>query len=67
MIVLENIELLLDLFDSVDGDVTGQFETIGDFQGVDALLQKFLGLLKDGASEDDDTCGAITDLVVLRG
>lgn len=67
MIVLENIELLLDLFDSVDGDVTGLFETIGDFQGVDALLQKFLGLLEDGASEDDDTSGAITDLVVLRG
>jgi len=67
MIVLENIELLLDLFDSVDGDVTGLFETIGDFQGVDAFLQKFLGLLEDGASEDDDTSGAITDLVVLRG
>ena len=67
IIVLEDIKFLLDLLDSTDSNVTGLLETIGNFQGVDAFIQKFLGLLKDGASEHDHTSGAIADLVVLRG
>ena len=67
IIVLEDIKLFLDLLDSVDSDVTGLFETISNFKGVDALVQKFLGLLEDSTCEHDDTGGAIADLVVLRG
>ena len=67
VVVLEDVELLLDFIDSADSDVTGLLETIGDFEWVDALLQKFLSLLEDGASENDNTGGSVTDLVVLRG
>lgn len=65
VVVLEDIKLLLDLTNAVDGDVTSLLETISDFEWVDAFIQKFLGLLKDGSSEDDNTCGTVTNLVVL--
>ena len=66
MIVLEDVELLLDLLDPTDGNVAGSLETIGDFERVDATLQQFLGLLEDGAGEDDHTGRAVTNLIVLR-
>ena len=57
----------MDLIDPTDSNVARSFETIGDFQRVDATLQKFLSLLKDGTGKDDDTSRSIADLVVLRG
>mmetsp|Transcript_8220 Transcript_8220/g.9954 ORF Transcript_8220/g.9954 Transcript_8220/m.9954 type:complete len:568 (-) Transcript_8220:99-1802(-) len=66
VIVLEDVELLLDLVDLAHGDLTSLIEAVSDFERVDALLQKFLGLLEDGTSEHNDTSGAVTDLVVLR-
>ena len=65
VLVLEDIELLLDLLDSTDGNVTSSLETISNFKGVDASIQKFLGLLEDSTGEDDDTSGAITDFIIL--
>ena len=67
MVVLVDIELLLDLINGVDSDVTGSLEAIRNLERVDALFQKFLGLLEDGTSEHDNTSGAVTNLVVLRG
>ena len=65
VLVLEDIELLLDLLDSTDSNVTSSLETISNFKGVDASIQKFLGLLEDSTGEDDDTSGAITDFIIL--
>jgi len=67
VIVLEDIELLLDLAKLVHSDITSLLETISDFERVDTLFQKFLGLLEDSTGKDDDTCGAIADLVILGG
>ena len=67
MIILKNIELLLNLLDPTDSNVTSSFETIGDFQRMDTLIQKFLGLLKDGTGKNDDTSRSISNLIVLRG
>lgn len=66
VIILENVKLLLNLIDPTDSNVTSSFETIGDFERVDASLQKFLGLLEDGTSEDDHTSRSISDLIILR-
>ena len=66
IIVLEDIELFLDFGESVDGNIASNFETICDFQRVNASLQKFLGLLEDGTSEHNNTGGSITDFVILR-
>ena len=65
MIVLEDVELLLDLLDPTDSNVASSLETIGDFERVDATLKQFLGLIEDGASEDDNTSSAVTDLIIL--
>ena len=67
VVILENVQLLLDLLDPTDSNVARPFETIGDFQRVDAPLQKFLSLLKDGAGKDDNTSSTITNLIVLGG
>ena len=66
VVVLEDVELLLDLIDSARGNVASLLEAIGNFQRVDAAVQKFLGLLEDGTSEDDNTSRAVTDLIILR-
>ena len=49
----------------VDGDVASLLETIGDLERVNALVEQLLGLLEDGASEDDNTGGTVTNLVIL--
>ena len=67
MIILEDVKLLLDLVDLFHGNVASGLETIRNFERVDALIQKFLGLLEDGTGEHNDTSGAIADLIVLRG
>ena len=66
IVVLEDVQLLLDFLDPAHGNITSLLETISDFEGVDAFIQKFLGLFEDGTGKHDDTCSAITDLVVLR-
>ena len=65
VVVLGDVELLLDLGDSADSDVTSSLETISDLEWVDTLLEELHGLVEDGASEDDNTGGSVTDFVVL--
>ena len=67
VVVLEDVELFLDFVDALDSDVASLLEAVGNAKWVDALFQKFLGLLENGASQNDNTSGAVTDLVVLRG
>lgn len=67
VVVLEDVELLLNFIDSADSDFASLLEAVSDSQGVDAFFQKFLGLLKNGASKDDNTSGSITDFIVLGG
>ena len=38
IVILEDIELFLDLLDSIDSDIAGSLEAICDFQGVDTLF-----------------------------
>lgn len=66
-IVFLDVEVLLDLTDSLDSDITSLVETISNLQGVNTLLKEFLGLLEDGSSENNNTGGTITDFVILRG
>jgi hypothetical protein len=67
VVVFLDVELLLDVTDSLDSDVTSLVETISNLEGVDTLLEELLGLLEDGSSQDDNTSGTVTDLIVLRG
>lgn len=67
MVILGDVNLLLDLSEFLDSDVTSLFETISDLKWVNTFIQKSLGLLKDGTSEDNNTSGSVADLVILRG
>ncbi len=66
VVVLEDVKFFLYFIDAADSDVTGLLKAIGNLEWVDALFQKFLGLVKDSASKDDNTSCSITDLVILR-
>ena len=66
VVVLGDVNFLLDLSKFLDSDVTSLFETISNLKWVNTFIQKFLGLLKDGTSEDNNTSCSITDFVVLR-
>ena len=67
MIVLMNVELFLDLFDFFHSNFAGLFKAVRNFERVDTLVKKFLGLLEDCSCKHNHTSCAITDLVVLRG
>ena len=67
VVILLDVDLLLDAVKLVDGDVASLLETIGNLERVNALVEQLLGLLEDGASEDDNTGGTVTDLVILGG
>ena len=67
VIVLMNVELFLDLFDFVHSNFAGLFKAVGNFERVDTLVEKFLGLLEDRSCKHNHTSRAISDLVVLRG
>lgn len=67
IVVLGDVKLFSNFGDLVDGDVASALKPIGDLEGVDTLVEEFLGLLKDGTGKNDDTSGAVTDLVVLGG
>jgi len=67
VIVFLDVEVLLDLLDSSNSDLTSLVETISDLQGVNTLLEELLGLLKDGSGQNNNTGGTVTDFVILRG
>ena len=65
VVVFLDVELLLDVTDSLDSDVTSLVETIGNLEGVNTLLEELLGLLEDGSSQDYNTGGTVTNFVIL--
>lgn len=67
VIVLMNVKLFLDLFDFVHSNFARFFKAVGNFERVDTLVEKFLGLLKDRACKHNHTSRTVTDLVVLGG
>lgn len=62
---LVDVKFLLDLVDFLDGDVTGLFETIRNFERVDALLQQLLSLFENGSRKNNDASCSVTNFVVL--
>lgn len=67
VIVLMNVKLFLDLFDFVHSNFARLFKAVGNFERVDTLVEKFLGLLEDRTCKHNHTSRTVTDLVVLRG
>ena len=66
VVILLNVNFFLDGIDSLCGNVACTFKSIGDFEWMDALVEKLLSLIEECTGEDDDTCGSITDFIVLR-
>jgi hypothetical protein len=66
VVVLLDVDLFLDLINAFNSDVAGLLEAISDLEGVNTLVQEFLGLIQEGTGEHNNTCGAITDLIILR-
>lgn len=66
VVVLCDVQLLLDGFNLGHGNVASALKSIGNFERMDSLFQKFLGLLKNGTGQNNDTSGSISNLVVLR-
>jgi len=66
VVVLSNVNLFLDFFNSFDGYVAGLFKAISNLKGVDAFVKEFLGLFEQGSGDDNDTGCAVSDLIVLR-
>jgi hypothetical protein len=65
VVVLVNVDLLLNAFNSLGGDIASLLEAISNLKGVNTLIKEPLGLLEESASEHDDTSGTVTDFVVL--
>jgi len=66
VVIFGDVNLLLDLSEFLNSDVTSFFETISNLKWVNSFIQKFLGLVKNCTSEDNNTSCSITDLVILR-
>jgi hypothetical protein len=43
----------------------GKLESISNSEGMDTFVEEKLGLLKEGASEHNYTCGTISNFIVL--
>ncbi len=67
IVVLLDVDGLSNLGDIGDCDLASLFKAVGDLKGVDAFIQKFLGLFQNGAREHDNAGGAVADFVILRG
>ena len=66
VVILLNVNFFLDSIDSLCGNVASTFKSISDLKRMDALVEKLLSLIEECTSKDDDTCGSITDFIVLR-
>jgi len=66
IVVLGDVDLLLNLIQSLDSDITSSLETIGNLERMNTLIQKSLGLLKNGTGEYNDTSCTITNFIILR-
>ena len=66
VVILLNVNFFLDGIDSLGGNIASTFKSVSNLKGVDALVEKLLSLIEECTSENDDTCGSITDFIVLR-
>ena len=66
VVVLLNVDLLLYGFNALNRNIASFLKAISNLEGVNALVKKLLSLIKKGTSENNDTCGTVTNLVVLR-
>ena len=67
VIILKDVEWLLDLIELLDSDVTSGLKTIGNLKWVNTFVEKLLRLLKDSTSQNNNTCGSISNFVILGG
>jgi hypothetical protein len=49
-----------------DGTLCGHLETVGNPDGVDALVQEVLGLLQQSPAQHHHTRRPVSDLIVLK-
>jgi hypothetical protein len=61
-----NVDLLLDLINTLDSNIASLLEAVSNLKRVDTLVKKLLSLIKKGSSKNDDASGSITDLIILR-
>jgi hypothetical protein len=61
-----NVDLLLDLINTLDSNIASFLEAVSNLKRVDTLVKKLLSLIKKGSSKNDDASGSITDLIILR-
>lgn len=54
------------LLESLHGNLGGLVETVGNSNGVDTLLDKLVGLVKQSSGQNHNTGGSVSDLVILR-
>jgi hypothetical protein len=66
MVILGNVKRFLDLIELSDSNITSSFETISNLKWMKTFIEKFLSLLKNGSGQYDNTCGSITNLIILR-
>ncbi len=66
VVILLDVDFFLDLADTLDSNITSLLKAISNLEGVNTLVKELLGLVKKGTGENDDTSGAVTDLIVLR-
>lgn len=66
VVILLNVNLLLNGFNSLNSNVTSTLESICYLEGVNTLIEKLLSLIEKGASENNNTGSAISNFVVLR-
>ena len=66
VVVFRNIKVLLDFIDLLDSNLASLFKAVCDFKWVDTLVEKLLGLFENCSCKDNDTGGAISNLIVLR-
>jgi hypothetical protein len=65
VVIFVDVNLSCDSLNLLNRDFTSLVKSVRNFEGVDALVEELLGLVEDSTSEDDNTGGSVTDLVVL--
>ena len=65
VVILLDVDFFLDLADTLDSNIASLLKAISNLEGVNTLVKELLGLVKKGTGENNDTSGAVTDLIVL--
>lgn len=65
VVIFVDVNLSCDFLNLGNRDFASLVKSVRNFEGVDTLVEELLGLVEDSSSEDDNTGGTVTDLVVL--